>query len=68
MFATQKQNPETVRPPLLWDSVTTVTWSRPTQKPSFKLVRPAASFGKVKDDYETELLEKEQYCCDRATD
>lgn len=66
MFAAQKQSVESYRSPLLWDSVTTVTWTRP--KPSFKLVRPLPAFGKVKTGAEAELLEKEAYCCDRATD
>lgn len=67
MFATQKQIPESFRSPLLWDSVTAVSWSRP-EKPNFKLVRQSPGFGRAKQAAEAELLEKEQYCCDRATD
>ena len=66
MLATQKQSLDNYRSPLLWDSVTTVTWTRP--KPTFKLVRPTAAFGKIRAGAEAKLHPKEEYCCDRATD
>ena len=66
MFALQKQNIETFHSPLLWDSVATVSLTRP--RASFKLSRAIASHNLKTDKIEPRLLEKEAYCCDRATD
>jgi len=64
MFALQKQNVETFHSPLLWDSVATVSLARP--RASFKLARSIHAL--KADKTEPRLLEKEAYCCDRATD